>query len=260
MAQLPCQHPCATKHFDSFFQCWGTHTHTNTHTHTHTRIHTHNYTYTHMHTCNMHTRNTHTHTHAHTHTHTHIYIHTYTQMHAHAHNTQHPVCLSRRESFIRAWHDALMLAWHDSLILFHVCAEGTRARLDYHRFQANFLFEKATVWKYFTKRQGNREIAAGWAVGVWAPRASWQTRASWQIAQSRAVLEPTPDAHRLPLLSHILRSQLGTSWDTIVGGSRAFSNRQPQYPPSVMTWIFTRAWHDNFMFAWHYLFMLAWHT
>jgi len=43
----------------------------------------------------------------------------------------------------------------------------------------------------------NREIAAGWAVGVW----SW-----WKRAQICAVLEPTPNAHRLPLLSHLLRS------------------------------------------------------
>ena len=45
-----------------------------------------------------------------------------------------------------------------------------------------------------------REIAAGWAVWEWALR-KW-----WQRAQIGAVLKPTPNARRWPLLSYLVRS------------------------------------------------------
>jgi len=57
------------------------------------------------------------------------------------------------------------------------------------------------LWgKNCTKRQGNREIATGWAVEVLVPRA-WK-----QIPPPIAILKPTPNNHRLHLLSHVLCS------------------------------------------------------
>ena len=51
--------------------------------------------------------------------------------------------------------------------------EGSGTRPDYLANCADKKIE-GPLRKNWTKRQKNREIAAGWAVGKWAPRARWQ--------------------------------------------------------------------------------------
>jgi len=84
----------------------------------------------------------------------------------------------------------------------------------------------ATPREKWPKRHGNREIAAEWAVGVWAPRARWRifpnlphSSPSWSWNQRQTLTDY--------LCCHIYCAYLGTQ---NVGASRAVSNKESRYP------------------------------
>jgi len=86
------------------------------------------------------------------------------------------------------------------------------------------------------------EIAALWVVGVWAP-----TRKSWlQISPQIAILEPTLNAQKLPVLSHLMRSAWSTSGNIAqAGASCAVSNRDPRNPLGQLYSRMRRPTHTN---------------
>ena len=86
------------------------------------------------------------------------------------------------------------------------------------------------------------EIAALWVVGVWAP-----TRKSWlQISPQIAILEPTLNAQKFPVLSHLMRSAWSTSGNIAqAGASCAVSNRDPRNPLGQLYSRMRRPTHTN---------------